>query len=147
MRQEGLSWCAAFFSINPIANLCDPAAWDRLLEELLDRFPLGTVPSPLATYLTVRLVERCPDMARLSRATKLLRSVFGVDGIGAREIGEPEALMRAARYYYHWRRLGVAVSAREVAAHVGVSPTLAARWIAHWKRGEAYDQVHYRGKI
>ena len=144
MRQKGLSWEAALFTIDPIINSCDPAAWDRLLDELLQRFPLGTVPSPLATYLTTRLVSRCPDMSRLPRVAKLLGLVLGVDRIAGREIGEPGALLRAARYYYHWKRLGIEVAVREIAEAVNVSHTLVARWVAHWQRGEAYLQQIYR---
>ena len=144
MRQKGLSWEAALFTIDPIINSCDPAAWDRLLDELLQRFPLGTVPSPLATYLTTRLVSRCPDMSRLPRVAKLLGLVLGVDRIAGREIGEPGALLRAARYYYHWKGLATVVTVREIAEAVNVSHTLVARWVAHWQRGEAYLQQIYR---
>jgi hypothetical protein len=147
MAASRLDWKAAPFAIIPAISAAwpeVPAAWDRLLDELLERFPCGTVPPVLAKYLTVRLVERCPDMARLQRVAKLVRLVLGGDDIGKREIGKPEAVMHAARYYYHYRRLGVAVGVREIAQHVGgVSPTLVARWVSHWKRGEAYDQLHY----
>ena len=146
MRQKGLSWEAALFTIDPIINSCDPAAWDRLLDELLEHFRLGTVSSPLATYLTTRLVSRCPDMSRLPRVAKLLELVLDVDRIAGREIGASGALLRAARYYYHWRRLGIVVTVREIAQHVKVSHTLVARWVAHWKRGEAYLQQLYRNE-
>jgi hypothetical protein len=100
MAASRLDWKAAPFAINPAISAAwpeVPAAWDRLLDELLERFPCGTVPPVLAKYLTVRLVERCPDMARLQRVAKLVRLVLGGDDIGKREIGKPEAVIHAAR--------------------------------------------------
>ena len=94
------------------------------------------MPLPLAKYLTMRLVECCPDMTRLPQVAGLIRLVLAGDDIGGREIGRIKAQMHAARYYCHYKRLGVTVSAREIAEHTKVSHTLAARWLTQWDRGE-----------
>jgi hypothetical protein len=134
----------AMAAIDPLGAI-NPAAWDQLLGELLGRLRGGTQPRhhnrrspvismPLARYLTIRLVECCPDMARLQRVAQLVRLVLGSDDIGKREIGKPGAIMHAARYYYHYKRRGIAVGIREIAKHAGVSHGLAARWVASWKK-------------
>jgi hypothetical protein len=127
----------AFYAVDPLCA-CDPAAWDQLVSALLERLPrAGQVSPALARYLTVRLVERCPDMTRQPRVAGLVRLLLGGDRIAGRQIGpKPGAIMLAARYYYHWKRQGIAVGVREIAKHAGVSHGLAARWVARWKRGD-----------
>jgi hypothetical protein len=127
----------AFYAVDPLCA-CDPAAWDQLVSALLERLPrAGQVSPALARYLTVRLVERCPDLTRQPRVAELVRLLLGGDRIAGRQIGQkPGAIMHAARYYYHWKRQGIAVGVREIAKHAGVSHGLAARWVARWKRGD-----------
>jgi hypothetical protein len=134
LHKKGLL-ALAVWAVDPLVT-CDHQAWDRLADELLERVPRGAISRPLANYLTVRLVERCPDMTRWPKAVALVRLALGGDHIAGRQIGRrPGAIMHAARYYYHYKRLGIAVGVREIAKHAGVSHGLAARWVARWRNG------------
>lgn len=125
----------ATWAVNPLIT-CHSQAWDQLADAVLEHVPRSAISAPLAKFLTIRLVERCPDMARLPKAAALVRLVLDGDHIAGRQIGKPGAIMHAARYYYHYKHLGIAVGVREIAKHAGVSHGLAAQWVARWKRGE-----------
>ena len=135
MRRAGLDSEAAALALSPLTR-CDPMAWDRLCDELLAQVPRNKLPPALAKFLTVRLVETCPDQERWQRAARLVRLVLGADQIGLRDIGKSGAIVHAARYYYVYNRAGIAVGVREIAAYAGVSHALAAKWVARWRRGE-----------